>query len=187
MKRRFIHEPPFLYFVSAMTRFTTSLQQFDEKGEKSGWTYILIPQDMALSLSPGSRKTFRVKGKIDEYNIKGVAVMPMGDGSFILPVNAQMRKALGKRKGALVKVSLAKDPMQPEIPPALAACLDYEPQAKTFFEQLPLSQRNYYSNWVVAVKSESLQATRIAQVIDALHLGYNFVAFMQYLKARKKQ
>ena len=170
-----------------MTRFTTSLQQFDEKGEKSGWTYILIPHDIVVSLTPGSRRTFRVKGKIDEHSIKGVAVMPMGDGSFILPVNAQMRKAIGKRKGAVVNVSLAKELAQPEIPYGLATCLDDEPQAKSFFEQLPLSQRNYYSNWVVAVKSASLQAIRIAQVIDALHLGYNFVAFMQYLKARKKQ
>ncbi|MBL0884417.1 MAG: DUF1905 domain-containing protein [Chitinophagaceae bacterium] len=168
-----------------MTRFTTSIQQFDEKGEKSGWTYILIPQDIAEVLNPGSRKTFRVKGKIDAHAIKAVAVMPMGDGSFILPVNAQMRKAIGKRKGAMVHVSLAVDHAQPEIPAVLAVCLADESKAKTFFEQLPLSQRNYYSKWVVAVKSASLQAERIAQVIDALHLGYNFFHFMQYLKAKK--
>lgn len=170
-----------------MTRYTTSLQQFDEKGEKSGWTYILIPQDIAKVLRPGSRKTFRVKGKIDSHAIKAVAVMPMGDGSFILPVNATMRKAIGKRKGAMVNVSLTIDHTQPEIPHALAVCLADEPSAKTFFEQLPLSQRNYYSKWVVAVKSEVLQAERIAQVIDALCLGYNFVEFMQYLKAKRKQ
>lgn len=170
-----------------MTRFTTSLQQFDEKGEKSGWTYILIPQDIAEVLTPGSRKTFRVKGKIDAHAIKAVAVMPMGDGSFILPVNAQMRKAIGKRKGAMVSISLAVDHAQPEVPAVLAICLADEPKAKTFFEQLPLSQRNYYSKWVVAVKSASLQAERIAQVIDALYLGYNFVRFMQHLKEKKQQ
>ncbi len=170
-----------------MTRFTTSLQQFDEKGEKSGWTYIFIPQDIAEILTPGSRKTFRVKGKIDAHAIKAVAVMPMGDGSFILPVNAQMRKAIGKRKGAMVNISLAVDQAQPEVPAVLAVCLADEPKAKAFFEQLPLSQRNYYSKWVVAVKSASLQAERIAQVIDALCLGYNFVRFMQHLKEKKRQ
>lgn len=169
-----------------MTRFTTSLQQFDEKGEKSGWTYIFIPHDIAEILMPGNRKTFRVKGKIDNYAIKAVAVMPMGDGSFILPVNATMRKAIAKKKGAMVNVTLAIDASPPEIPQALADCLADEPQAKTFFEQLPLSQRNYYSKWVVAVKSESLQAERIVQVLDALLLGYNFVGFMQYLKQQKQ-
>ena len=169
-----------------MTRFTTSLQQFEEKGEKSGWTYILIPQDIAEILTPGSRKTFRVKGKIDAHSIKAVAVMPMGDGSFILPVNAQMRKAIGKRKGAMVNVSLAVDHAQPEVPAVLAVCLADEPKAKAFFDQLPLSQRNYYSKWVIAVKSERLQAERIVQVIDALNRGYHFVDFMQYVKATKK-
>lgn len=169
-----------------MTRFTTLLQQFDEKGEKSGWTYILIPQDIAEVLIPGNRKTFRVKGKIDNHSIKAVAVMPMGDGSFILPVNATMRRAIAKRKGAMVNVALTIDTAPPEIPQALADCLADEPQARAFFEQLPLSQRNYYSKWVIAVKSELLQAERIAQVIDALVLGYNFVAFMQYLKQKKQ-
>lgn len=170
-----------------MPRFTTKLQQFDEKGEKSGWTYILIPQDIAAVLMPGNRKTFRVKGKIDNHAIQAVAVMPMGDGSFILPVNATMRKAIAKRKGAVVDVSLLVDLAQPQIPHGLAVCLADEPQAKTFFEQLPLSQRNYYNRWVVAVKSELLQAQRIAQVIDALHLGYDFVRFMGYLKGKKRQ
>jgi hypothetical protein len=169
-----------------MTRFTTSLQQFDEKGEKSGWTYILIPPDIAEVLTPGSRKTFRVKGKIDAYAIKSVAVMPMGDGAFILPVNATMRKAIGKRKGAMVDVSLAVDKTIPEVPAVFVACLADEPEAKQFFEQLPLSQRNYFSKWVVAVKSEELQAKRIAQAIDALAHRKNFVAFMQVLKQTKK-
>lgn len=168
-----------------MTRFTTSLQQFDEKGEKSGWTYILIPQDIAEILSPASRKTFRVKGKIDAHAIKAVAVMPMGDGSFILPVNAQMRKAISKRKGAMVNVSLAVDHAQPEVPEVLAVCLEDEPKAKVFFEQLPLSQRNYYSKWVVAVKSDILQAERIAQAIDALVQQQNFIIFMQVLKQKR--
>lgn len=169
-----------------MTHFTTSLQQFDEKGEKSGWTYILIPQDIAEILTPGSRKTFRVKGKIDAHAIKAVAVMPMGDGSFILPVNAQMRKAIGKRKGAMVNISIAVDQTQPEVPEVLAVCLADEPEAKHFFEQLPLSQRNYFSKWVIAVKSEELQAKRIAQAIDALLKHQNFVDFMQALKTIKK-
>jgi len=170
-----------------MTRFTTSLQQFEDKGEKSGWTYILIPQDIGEVLTPGSRKTFRVKGKIDAHAIKSVAVMPMGDGSFILPVNAAMRKAIGKRKGAMVNVALSVDTATPEVPAVLAVCLDDEPKAKTFFELLPLSQRNYYSNWVVAVKSEELQAKRIALAIEALLKQQNFVAFMQALKQQKSK
>jgi hypothetical protein len=39
---------------------------------------------------------------------------------------------------------------------------------------------------VVAVKSEELQAKRIAQAIDALLKHQNFVAFMQVLKINSK-
>lgn len=177
----------FLYFNCIMIRFETTLQQFSEKGEKSGWTYIQIPQDLAHSLIPNQRKSFRVKGHLDAFPIKSVAVMPMGDGSFILPVNATMRKGIHKKKGAMVSVSLSVDKATPEIPPAFADCLADEPVAKAFFEQLPLSHRNYYCKWVTAVKSEILQANRMAQVLDALLLNQNFGTFMQSLKAMKKR
>lgn len=169
-----------------MIQFEAILNQFEEKGEKTGWTYIQLTRDIVDALLPGHRKTFRVKGKIDAFSIKAVAVMPMGDGSFILPVNATMRKGIRKGKGAMVKVVLSVDTSPPEIAPAWQECLQDEPEARAFFEQLPLSQRNYYSNWVIGVKNEMGQAKRMAQAIDALILKQNFVAFMQALKLQKK-
>ena len=37
----------------------TRLQKFDNHGEKSGWTYIEIPEDLAQKLLPGNKKCFR--------------------------------------------------------------------------------------------------------------------------------
>jgi len=168
-----------------MIKFETILQQFGEKGDKTGWTYIQVPQDIAEQLQPGSRKTFRVKGKLDAFVIKGVALMPMGDGSFMLPVNATMRKGIRKKKGALVEVSIAVDKTPPQLPPALKECLDDEPQAMDFFRQLTLSQRNYFIKWIEGVKNEMAQAKRIAQTIDALLLRQNFVDMIRAHKAKK--
>ncbi len=92
-----------------MVTFTTTLLQFAQQGEKTGWTYIEIPADIAQQIKPNNKKSFRVKGKLDSFSIKSVAVMPMGGGSFILAVNAEMRKGIGKRKGAMVKVQLQED------------------------------------------------------------------------------
>ncbi len=170
-----------------MIRFETILLQFGEKGDKTGWTYIQIPQDIAERLQPGSRKTFRVKGKIDAFTIKGVALMPMGDGSFMLPVNAVMRKGIHKKKGGMVSLSIAVDKTPPAIPPALKECLDDEPSAMDFFQQLTLSQRNYFIKWIEGVKNEMGQAKRIAQIIDALLLKQNFVDMMRAHKAQKEQ
>lgn len=169
-----------------MIYFDTILQQFGEKGDKTGWTYIQVPQDIAEQLQPASRKTFRVKGKIDAFAIKGVALMPMGDGSFMLPVNAGMRKGIGKKKGAMVKLAITIDKAPPALPPALKECLEDEPEAMAFFQQLNLSHRNYFIKWIESVKNEMTQAKRIAQTIDALLLKQNFVDMMHAHKAQKQ-
>src|ERR1700712_219216 len=92
-----------------MVSFITSIKQFGQQGEKTGWTYIDIPPDIAERLKPGSRKSFRVKGKLDAHPVSQVALLPMGDGGFIIPLNADLRKALHKKKGALLKVSFRED------------------------------------------------------------------------------
>ena len=86
--------------------FTTTILRFASQGEKTGWSYIEIPAKIAEQIKPGVKKSFRVKGTIDDHVIKWVALLPMGEGHFILPINAAMRKGTGKRKGDKVKVSL---------------------------------------------------------------------------------
>ena len=39
-----------------MISYQTLMLQFDEQGEKTGWTYIEIPTDMAQQLKPGNKK-----------------------------------------------------------------------------------------------------------------------------------
>src|SRR6478609_11526868 len=92
-----------------MVKFTSALLQFEEQGEKTGWTYLPISADVAAQLKPGNKKSFRVKGKLDNFKIKSIALMPMGDGNFIMPFNATMRKGTGKRKGATIIAMLEED------------------------------------------------------------------------------
>ena len=89
-----------------MIRYTTIIKKFDEQGEKTGWTYIEVPLAIADKLNPGVRKSYRVKGKLDETPVEGMALIPMGEGNFIIPLKADMRKTLGKRKGDQLKISL---------------------------------------------------------------------------------
>src|SRR5688572_23337697 len=119
-----------------MVQFTATILQFASQGEKTGWSYIEVPADIAQKLKPGNKKSFRVKGKLDNYPIKNVALMPMGGGSFILPVNADMRRGTGKRKGAMLKLQLQAETKQQEISPELIDCLSDEPKALAFFKTL---------------------------------------------------
>ncbi|HMG08210.1 MAG TPA: DUF1905 domain-containing protein, partial [Mucilaginibacter sp.] len=67
-----------------MVDFNTIILQFGEQGEKTGWTYIEIPADVAQEMKPGNKRSFRIKGKLDELPVAGMALMPMGEGNFIL-------------------------------------------------------------------------------------------------------
>jgi hypothetical protein len=45
-----------------MVELVTSLKRFAQQGEKTGWTYIEIPADIAQALKPGMKHS-GLKGK----------------------------------------------------------------------------------------------------------------------------
>src|SRR5882757_955001 len=99
----------FFHYIAPVEQFTTTILQFAEQGEKTGWSYIRIPVAIAQKLKPNNKKSFRVKGKVDEHPIQKKALLPMGEGDFIMPLDAGIRKAIRKMKGAKVKVVLEVD------------------------------------------------------------------------------
>jgi hypothetical protein len=174
--------------MQLMVKFTAKIQQFNEQGEKTGWTYILIPSDIAQQLKPGNKVSFRVKGKLDAFSIAAVALLPMGAGNFIMPLNAGMRKGIHKKKGAMLEVQLSVDTKPLAAPPGFMECLSDEPSAQTYFDQLKPSHRNYFIKWMHGVKTEVAVAKRIAQVVTALSRQQDFVSMLHSHKAdREKQ
>lgn len=154
--------------------FDTVLQKFDKKGEKTGWTYIEIHADLAEKLKPGQKQSFRVKGKLDKYKIEQVALIPMGDGSFIMAVNATMRKGIGKKHGAMVKVELTYDDREIPLSSDFMSCLEDEPSALRYFQSLPKGHQKYFSQWIESAKTEATKTKRIALAVNALsrNMGY---------------
>ena len=155
-------------------KFKASLQKFAEQGEKTGWTFVAIPAEIAEVWKPGVRTSYRVKGTIDNLAISQVAIIPIGKGVFILPVNAALRKTLGKRKGEQVILQLEADDSSFVMNADLLACLDDEPQARQFFDKLPGSHKRYFSKWIEAAKTTPTRAKRIAQAVTALSKENNF-------------
>jgi Domain of unknown function (DUF1905)/Bacteriocin-protection, YdeI or OmpD-Associated len=157
-----------------MIKFNAVIKKFAEQGEKTGWSYIEIPEEIASKIKPGYKRSFRVKGSLDNYKIERTSLLPMGGGNFIIPINATIRKALGKRKGAVIKVNLAEDARKVEINKTFLLCLADEPIALEFFNSLPGSHRNYFSKWIESAKTEETKANRIARAVTALsrRLGY---------------
>jgi Domain of unknown function (DUF1905)/Bacteriocin-protection, YdeI or OmpD-Associated len=149
-------------------RFTTTILKFGQQGEKTGWTYIEIPAKIASRLSAGNKKSFRVKGWLDTHPISGVALLPMGEGNFIMPLKADLRKLIRKQKGATLDVRLEVDKKPISLSKELMDCLRDEPEANTFFNSLPPSHRQYYSKWIEAAKTEETKTKRLALTLNGL-------------------
>jgi hypothetical protein len=176
-----------------MPSFTTILQKFGEKGDKTRWTYIEIPTEVTDALKPGQRTTFRVKGTLDNYPIKQIALLPLGQSvpriteglgsAFMMPINATMRRGMGKdEEGTPVRVSLEVDNDPLPQSADLLACLEDDPDAKRHFDSLAKSHQNYFSNWIEEAKTPETKANRIAQSLRGLSMGLNFGETIRYFK-----
>lgn len=94
---------------------------------KYGWTYTIIPE-----IRPDPNAPFnwvKVRGTIDNYQIKGYRLMPSGDvmpsgkGVLFLAVNAEIRKKIQKQAGDYVHIVLYPDNEPIEIPKEFLLCL----------------------------------------------------------------
>jgi hypothetical protein len=87
------------------------LEKFPGKG---GWTYAAIPE--VLQDKHAHFGWVRVRGFIDDHEIKDYKLMPMGNGKLFLPVKASIRKKIQKEAGDWVKVILYADGERLHIP-----------------------------------------------------------------------
>ncbi|MDP9230886.1 MAG: YdeI/OmpD-associated family protein [Bacteroidota bacterium] len=170
-----------------MVQFTTTILQFAKQGEKTGWTYIEIPAALAQKLKPDNKKSFRVKGCLDDYSIKHVALLPMGNGNFIMALNTTIRKGIRKRKGAKLNVQLEADDAPIKLSAEFMECLADEPKAKIFFSKLPKSHQHYFSKWIESAKTELTKAKRIAQSVNALSVNKGYGEMLRALKNNKDE
>jgi len=157
-----------------MVQFTAIIRKFTDKGEKTGWTYIEITAAIAGKLKSNNKRSFRVKGSLDNYHFEGMALLPLGDGNFILALNASVRKKIRKQKGASLKVTIELDTAPVKFNAALMECLADEPKSLAFFNQLTPGHRKYFSNWIASAKTDATKTKRIAQTINALSRHWDY-------------
>jgi Domain of unknown function (DUF1905)/Bacteriocin-protection, YdeI or OmpD-Associated len=169
-----------------MVKFKTVILKFDKQGEKTGWTYIVIPADVALAVKPDNKKSFYVKGKLDNYSFTRTALLPMGEGEFIMPLNGVLRKAIGKRQGAMLSVMMEEDGSDFIFNPDMISCLKDEPAANNFFKKLPGSHQRYFSKWVDNAKTEATKTKRIVLMLSALSRGKGYAEMLRESTIKRK-
>jgi hypothetical protein len=157
-----------------MHTFKTIIQKFSSKGEKTGWTYVDIPLDILKTLKRKDKKEFRVKGVMDDVAFNRLATYPVGEGNFIIAINADLRKKLGKKEGAMVNVSLEIDTSEPLQSKELMDCLNDDALALKQFNSLLPSHQNYFHRYVYTAKGADTRAGRIVSIINAMHKKMNY-------------
>jgi hypothetical protein len=157
--------------------------QFAEQGEKTGWTYIEIPANIATQMKPDNKKSFRVRGMLDALPVGGLALMPMGEGNFIMALKADIRKKLHKNAGATLHCKLEEDvDYKVEIPADLQECFDFEPEAVEFFNSLAKSHREYFIKWINEAKTAETRAKRIVNTVNAMLRKWHFNIMLREMR-----
>lgn len=165
-----------------MPSFKSIIQKSASKDQQSGWTYIDIPDDIILKLKLKSRREFRIKGNIDDVKIERLAVYPIKGGGFMIALNADLRKKLGKKEGAMVSVKFELDGSGAKQSDELMDCLKDDKIALTQFESMTQAMRNYFHNHINSAKGAETKAKRIAQTLEAMHKKMDFGAMIRSLK-----
>lgn len=167
-----------------MIYLKTEIEKYESNGEKTGWSYVYLPQEIADQIKPNSRRGFRVKGFLDELAVNGLSATPIKNDGFIIPLNKNIRKALKKEEGAVIELRLAFDAdFKIAMPEVLEVCLAQEEGLLEYFLSLPKSHQNYFINWLNTAKTEPTLTKRLVMLVNAMALKQDFGAMIRANKS----
>ena len=144
--------------------FRTTLRQ-----EGKTATGFEVPPEVVEALGGGKRPPVTIT--INGYTYRST-VFPYTE-AYMLPLAAEHRTAAGVQAGDDIEVTLELDtaPRILEVPPELAAALDTDPEAKTFFDGLSYSNKRVFTLSVEGTSNPETKARRVEKAIALMREG----------------
>lgn len=129
-------------------------------------TGMQVPDEIVETLGSGRRPAVRVTLGGFTYR---TTIAPMG-GAFYIPVSAEVRAASGAKAGdeVIVSVEVDNEPRVVDVPDDLAAVLDGDATAKSFFESLSYSNKRRFVLQIEGAKTPETRQRRIDKTMEQL-------------------
>lgn len=134
-----------------------------------GMQVTIVPIRFDVEKTFGTKNRVDVKGTLDGLPIQRT-LLPAGDGTHYLMLNAAMRKAISKGEGDEVFVEIEPDDTYKivEMPDYFLFELEENTVAKTEFERTSPSNKRWMQQFLTEGKSMDTKANRVLKVLEML-------------------
>ena len=128
-----------------------------------------VPQEIVDGLGGGGHP--KVVATVNGYEFRS-SIAKMG-GSYWLGVSAERREAAGVAGGDVLDVNVELDTAERtvSVPEDLAAALERNPAAKSFWDGLSFSNKQWHVLQVEGAKTAETRARRVAKSVEMLADG----------------
>ena len=131
---------------------------------------VVLDDEQVAALGEGAKR-FPVRATINGYEWRTTVTKMRGE--FLLGLNREVRTGAGVEAGDVVEVTIELDsePREVAVPPALAAALDGDAQARAAFDALAFTHRKEYARWIEEAKREETRERRVSQALEMIRAG----------------
>lgn len=153
-----------------MTEFEQEFEAALEADPRTGDVFVVAPFSVAEVY--GTKDELSVRTTIEGFPYQG-ELTPLGDGYHALVVPREVRRAVGKTVGDVLRVALSHDLSERVInlPDDLAAGLAENAAASTFFKSLTKPEQRSYVRYLKGAKTAEIRAKRLTETVYRLGIG----------------
>jgi hypothetical protein len=154
--------------ASGTVAFTTSLEMVEPRTHRRG---LVVPAAVVVLLSPEGPPGRRVavRGEVNGASFRST-LAAAADGSYVLTLNASVRKQAKLELGGTARLMLAPDlePSVVDLPVDLAVALRASPRAAEAFGRLGPSHQREYVEWLGQAKKRETRTRRMEKMLNDL-------------------